>query len=121
MGLVLVIDDDPDLRETVSGILADDGYSVCVASDVANAVQKLASLPVDLVFMDYAIPSPAHGEAFLQAKAADPRIASVPVVLMSGYRVDPNLDGTVAVLPKPFDGETLLATIRRILGPPDAR
>jgi CheY-like chemotaxis protein len=116
--VVLILDDDADLRETVSGLLAEAGYSVCTVSDVDSALTRLASSPVDLIFMDYAIPSPAHGDAFLGAKAADPRIAEIPVILMSGYAVDPTLHGTAAVLQKPFDAETLLATIRRLIGPP---
>jgi CheY-like chemotaxis protein len=120
MRTVLVIDDDADLRETVCGLLADDGYSVSSASDVPSALGKLTSSAVDLVFMDYAIPSPADGQAFLRTKAGDPRIASIPVVLMTGYRVDSEMDGTVAVLRKPFDAEALLAAIRRVIGPGDS-
>jgi CheY-like chemotaxis protein len=119
MRMVLILDDDPDLRETVSGMLSEAGYSVCTAFDGDSALAKLAALPVDLIFMDYAIPSPAHGERFLGAKAADQRIASIPVILMSGYPVKPGLGGTAAVLRKPFDAETLLATIGRLIGPPD--
>jgi CheY-like chemotaxis protein len=116
--MVLILDDDNDLRETVSGILAEVGYSVCTATDGESALTRLASSPVDLIFMDYAIPSPAHGEAFLRTKAADARLAAIPVILMSGYPVDPQLDGTVAVLRKPFDAETLLGTVRRVIGAP---
>jgi CheY-like chemotaxis protein len=118
MAFVLVLDDDADLRETVSGILADAGYSVCTARDGAAALDKLRSLPVHLVLMDYAIPAPAHGEAFLRAKAADPRFASIPVILMSGYRVDGEMDGVAQVLPKPFDAETMLNSVRRLAGAP---
>jgi CheY-like chemotaxis protein len=121
MGTVLILDDDADLRETVSGMLAEVGYSVCAADGIESALARLASAPIDLIFMDYAIPSPAHGEAFLRTKAADDRIASIPVVLMSGYAVDPHLDGTVAVLRKPFDAESLIATVGRIIGPPDSQ
>jgi CheY-like chemotaxis protein len=119
MRMVLILDDDADLRETVSGIVSEAGYSICTAFDGDSALAKLAALPVDLIFMDYAIPSPAHGDAFLRAKAADRRIASIPVILMSGYRVNPGLGGTAAVLRKPFDAETLLGTIGRLIGPPD--
>ena len=119
MRMVLVLDDDADLRETVSDMLAEDGYRVCTARDAASALAQLGSLPVGLVVMDYAIPVPAEGEAFLRAKAADPRIAKVPVILMSGYELDGGMPGTAALLPKPFDAETLLATVRRLLGPPD--
>jgi CheY-like chemotaxis protein len=119
MGMVLVLDDDADLRETVSGMLAEVGYSVCTASDGDSALARLASSAVDLIFMDYAIPSPAQGHAFLQAKAADSRIAEIPVILMSGYPVNPHMEGIAAVLRKPFDAETLLATTRHLIGPPD--
>lgn len=117
--MVLVLDDDADLRETVSAMLAEDGYRVCTANDPVSALAQLGSQPVGIVVMDYAIPNPAEGEAFLRAKAADPRIAKVPVILMSGYEVNKGMPGIAAVLPKPFDVETLLATVRRLLGPPE--
>ena len=94
MRMVLVLDDDADLRETVSDMLAEDGYRVCTARDAASALAQLGSLPVGLVVMDYAIPVPAEGEAFLRAKAADPRFAKIPVILMSGYELDGGMPGT---------------------------
>jgi CheY-like chemotaxis protein len=118
MPFVLVLDDDADLRETLSTVLADDGYCVCTAFDAVSALATLASMSVGLVVMDYAIPHPANGEAFLRAKTADPRIAEVPVIVMSGYRLDGQPPGTAAVLAKPFKAETLLSVVRRLIGPP---
>jgi CheY-like chemotaxis protein len=117
---LLVLDDDADLGETLSGVLEDDGYSVCTVLDPATALEKLASMPIGLVVMDYAIPDPANGEAFLRAKAGDPRIANIPVIVMSGYRLDGQLPGTAAVLAKPFKAEALLSAVQRLLGPPDS-
>ena len=86
--------------------------------DVPGALGKLRSLRPDLILLDYGIPSPGEGENFLRAKAADSEVAAIPVILMSGYVLPSEIDGTVAIIPKSFDVERLLAVIEEVVGPP---
>jgi CheY-like chemotaxis protein len=118
MRLLLVVEDDRDTRTTLSGMLSEAGYSVCDAADRPRALEKLRSLRPDLVLLDYGLPAPADGEEFLRTKAADADLAAIPVVVMSGYELPTEMDGTVAVIRKPFDFDRLLAVVRRIVGPP---
>jgi CheY-like chemotaxis protein len=119
MHLIVVAEDDSDTRSVVSSLLADAGYSVAEASDAATTLRKLKSLRPNLVVLDYGLPAPKDGEEFLRAKAADPEIASIPVLLVSGYLLPREMDGIVSVLRKPFDVEDLLAAIDNALRPPE--
>jgi CheY-like chemotaxis protein len=116
MGNILVIDDDADIRETVSDLLTEHGYSVFEAPDSSSALGHLRSQGIDFILMDYALPIPAEGEAFMRAKAADPRTAPIPLVLMSGYPVA-RMDGAFAVLRKPFGVDALLALVGKLTRP----
>jgi CheY-like chemotaxis protein len=115
---LLIIEDDADTRSTMTLLLAEIGYSVCDAADVQGATKILRAVHPDLVLLDYGLPDPQDGDGFLREKAADPDVSSIPVVVMSGYNLPPHIDGTVAVIQKPFDFELLRALIQRLIGPP---
>jgi CheY-like chemotaxis protein len=119
MRLLLVVEDDYDTRVTLSAVLAEAGYSVCDAGDAASALAKLRSLAPDVVLLDYGLPSPRDGEGFLRSKSMDAAIASTPVIVVSAYVLPATIDGTVAVIQKPFDVERLLEAIREAVGPPE--
>ena len=118
MHLLLVVEDDYDTRTSLASLLSDIGYSVCDAGNGVKALDKLRSLRPDLVVLDYGLPGPKDGEEFLRAKAADREIGGIPVIVMSGYELPAELDGTVAVVRKPFDFTLLAALIERVVGPP---
>jgi len=116
--LLLVVEDDYDIRTALASLLSDLGYSVCDAGDGVKALEKVRSLRPDLIVLDYGLPGPKDGEEFLRAKAADRQIGDIPVIVVSGYELPPEIDGTVAVLRKPFDFSLLAALIERVVGPP---
>ena len=118
MRLLLVVEDDRDTRTTLAELLSQIGYSVCDASDGSRALEKLRSLRPDLVLLDYGLPAPRDGDAFLRAKAADAHTAAIPVIVVTGYELPSQLDGTVAVIKKPFDFNRVVAVIQRYVGPP---
>jgi CheY-like chemotaxis protein len=118
MRLLLIAEDDHDTRTALSGLLSELGYSVCDAADGPRALDKLRSLRPDLVLLDYGLPAPKDGEDFLRAKSAEAEIAGIPVIVLSGYELPNEIDGTVAVIRKPFNFDRLLVLIRRIVGPP---
>src|SRR5438067_2057630 len=68
----------------------------------------------------YALPEPTRGAEFLLAKASIADIASIPVIVTSGFALPSGLPGASAVLPKPFDIDSLLELIRRFAPPRDA-
>jgi CheY-like chemotaxis protein len=118
MRLLLVVEDDTDTRIAVAALLSQVGYSVCDAVDGPSGLEKLRRLRPDLVLLDYGLPAPKEGQDFLRTKAAEPGIAAIPVVVLSGYNLPSRIVGTVAVMTKPFEFDELLGVIRRVIGPP---
>jgi CheY-like chemotaxis protein len=111
---IMVIDDDPDLRETLQLLLADHGYSVTEAAGGIEALQLLRSgSRPDLVLLDLMMPE-MNGWQFLELIEDDPALRSIPVVIMTARpAVDPLPAPAREMLRKPFDSATLLATLAR--------
>jgi CheY-like chemotaxis protein len=118
MRLILIVEDDHDIRTALAGLLSEAGYSVCDAVDPARALEKLRSLRPDLVLLDYGLPLPEDGDAFLRAKVADADISGIPVILVTGYNLPGEMDGTVATVRKPFEFDELAELVARVVGPP---
>ena len=80
---VLVVDDDPDTRECLHDILADEGYSVVLASNGKVALDLLPALqrPCGII-LDIAMPV-MSGAEFYQAIRAVPNLADIPVVFLT--------------------------------------
>jgi two-component system cell cycle response regulator len=115
---LVVADDDPDTREALSEVLADD-YEVVLAADGREACALAAAARPDLVLMDLYMPQ-LDGLAALETLREDARTADVPVIFISG-RGDEltrsrSLDsGAVDFLQKPFSPRELKARIERTL------
>ncbi|HVK71311.1 MAG TPA: response regulator [Polyangium sp.] len=115
---MLVVDDDEDLRRTVTLILAEEGYAVQEAANGAEALTRLHDGPLpDVILLDLMMPV-MNGEQFRRAQRADPSLAEVPVVLMTaaGSRaVEPLLLlGPTRVLHKPVGLEPLLEAVDEV-------
>jgi CheY-like chemotaxis protein len=118
MRLLLIVEDDSDTRSGLSDFMVAEGYSVCEAADAEEGLQKLRSMKPHLVLLDYGVPSPSDGARFLCSKAADPEVASIPVIVTSGFMHLPEMDGVIAFVPKPFGIEKILTLVRKFAGPP---
>ena len=114
---ILVIDDDPALLTTLSRILASEGFGVEVATDGAEGLARARAQPPTVVLLDLHLPV-LDGYAFLEAFRSLPACAEVPVVLMTGSQDTASARRritarrVVVLLAKPFDVDTLLATVR---------
>jgi two-component system response regulator FlrC len=116
---VLVVEDDPALREALADTLEMAGYSAIAAADAEQALSWLDKGEVEsspgLVLTDVQMPG-MDGHALLRALKA--RRPEVPVILMTAYgqidrAVQAMRDGASDYLPKPFDPDRLLATVAR--------
>ncbi len=116
--LVLVVDDDASVRDTMSAALAGHGYRTLVAADGSEALGLFAprSLEIKAIITDLDMPN-LDGSALVQvARKLNP---SVRVILVSGSadasdaRREPPANG--AFLSKPCSGETLLRTLHTLL------
>ena len=111
---VMVMEDDPDIRNSITTALSDEGYLVMAASNGQEALTTLGveSQP-DLILLDLMMPV-LNGFDFLTEVRRHPRWSFIPVIVASanqGY--EPADLKTFAVLRKPFDLYALLESVRR--------
>ncbi|MFZ5608628.1 MAG: sigma-54-dependent transcriptional regulator [Pseudomonadota bacterium] len=114
---ILIVDDEMDIRELVSGILADEGYEARVAQDSDGALAALATRRPSLVILDIWLQgSRLDGLELLDLiKERDPQL---PVIIISGHG---NIETAVAAIKrgaydfieKPFQADQLLLMVQR--------
>ena len=82
--LVLVVDDDPDIRDSLSDVLKDEGYQVATAVDGRDALNKLRGegCAPCLILLDLMMPV-MSGPQFYAEQQRDPALAQIPVVIVS--------------------------------------
>ena len=120
-GNVLIVEDDPDVREMLSTLLATEGFHAVTAEDGLEALHLLRTvrhrapeIPC-LILLDLKMPR-LGGKEFRKAQLSDPTVASVPVAIMSGatdLEERARALGAVATLPKPINCDVLLDVVRR--------
>lgn len=115
-GQVLVIDDEPTIRETVALALGSEDIPVQVAGDGAEALRILRDgYRPDVILLDLMMPG-MNGWEFRREQQADPAIADIPVVVFSGAGeadLHARQMGAHASLSKPVTLEMLVGTVRR--------
>jgi CheY-like chemotaxis protein len=115
---VLVADDEFGILLVLEMVLAEAGYRVVTAGNGRQALELAASERPDLVLMDWMMPV-LDGPAAVAAMRADPALAGIPVVIMSGapeVALRDRLDSHAAFLHKPFLDTQVLDVVRRVLG-----
>jgi two-component system chemotaxis response regulator CheY len=112
---VLVIDDDYDLREEIVDLLLEAGFDAVSAKDGRDGLLE-ARLhdPIDVIVLDLHMPMLDGGD-FRDVQRSDPRLARIPVVLVSADRdareAAARIEAT-AVVAKPFAPATLIDAVR---------
>ena len=115
---ILVVEDDPDLREALAEILRDEGYSVDGASHGAEALAFLrhgAGGSTCLILLDLTMPV-MNGWQFRDVQRRDPDLSRIPVVVLSAAeRLADQLEplGVQAFIRKPIELSRLLDAIRQ--------
>ena len=111
---VLIVEDEPDVREAMAMLLGLKGYEVREAPDGMSALATMHEQPPGAVILDLTMPV-MDGWTVRQHMKADPQLAGVPIIVVSGVAdVGPELRDC-AVLKKPVDADRLLAEVRRCL------
>lgn len=118
-GKILLVDDEPGLREAVQAYLEDSGFHVDVASNANEGWDILQSHLPDLVITDIMMPQ-VDGYQFLQKLREEPRFKALPVVFLTAKgmttdRIQGYQAGCDAYLSKPFDPEELVAIVENLL------
>src|SRR5207302_9920848 len=118
--LILIVDDDADMRSLLGAFLTDQGFVVYAARNGRHAFQILERIPPpSLILLDYKMPV-MNGTQFLAAKRRDARLQAIPVIIMSAWTrawTGARLD-VVDVLSKPIDLDRLLELVNRTVGTP---
>ena len=117
-GTILVVDDDAAIRSLFHKILARAGYRVMEAADGAQALAAMSEGGVDLVITDLVMPEKEGIETIVEIRKSYPqvKIAAVSGAFGGKYLEAASLLGADAALAKPVSEETLVDTVRRLLG-----
>ena len=112
-GRVLLIDDDPDVRNTLSELLLDLGYSVTAAESARIGLGLLEQTDPEIVILDFAMPEMNGAEA---ARLIVTQRRGLPILFVSGYADSVALSeavGEAPVLHKPFTRAELASAVAR--------
>jgi CheY-like chemotaxis protein len=116
-GRLLLVDDDPLVRELVGEQLRYAGYNVTECAEGRAAIEQLdAGLAVDLLLTDFAMPE-MNGVAL--AREARKRRPELPIVVLTGYAseaAEAAGDADFALLRKPIDREALIGRVAAMIG-----
>ncbi len=125
-GPILIVDDEASIRQSLAGVLADEGYSCALAENGADALSQLPSLRPSLVLLDIWMPGMDGIEALRRIKELQPQ---TPVIMMSGHAtiataIRATKVGASDFIEKPLAIDLVVNAIRRALGvlgePPNA-
>ncbi len=131
MTKVLIIDDDPDIIDSLSMILEGSGYAVAVKKDTDNLIEDVEDVNPDLIILDVIFPEdPQAGFKAARALHKDPKVGRIPVLLLSALNQLSNLSFGIsendisedfmpvgAFIEKPVQPKVLLKRIEELLHP----
>jgi CheY-like chemotaxis protein len=113
-GVVMIIEDDEGIRAALGQALVEEGYEVVTADNGHQALDLLQTGPLpSLILLDLMMPV-MDGRAFLEARAADPRLADIPVIILTAdtrATQDAATLNAQAILAKPLSLQSLLETV----------
>jgi len=117
MGRVLVVDDEPAVRESIERVLRHDGFEVAVAGDGREAIRRLAVVRPDVVLLDLLMPQIDGLEVCRRMRDIGDRTPVLMLTARDGVndRVAGLEAGADDYLAKPFALEELLARVRALL------
>src|SRR5580658_5339844 len=116
-GRILVIDDEPDIRESLEALLASENYRVDLAFNAAEGLKKLETSTYDLVLVDLMMPDKSGMEVLEEIRLRD---RETPLFMITAYgsievAVEALKRGANDYVAKPWDNEKLLIEIERMI------
>jgi len=116
--VILIVEDDQDLRDSLAVSLRDEGYRALSARDADEALASVKAHKVNIVFMDICLPDMNGVEVYKAIKKIRPTAITV---MMTGFFVQDLVNeaisaGAYAILYKPFTMDDVLKVIRKIAG-----
>lgn len=111
---ILIVEDNPDVREAMRRLLTDDSYDVSAVQNGSEALAFLAtSAKVSLVVLDLMMPA-LSGWELLSELRSHPYLARVPVIIVSALAPPPRGIDAEAYLQKPFRPEALVRMVQSL-------
>jgi two-component system chemotaxis response regulator CheY len=113
--LILVVDDDLDIRNTVAGILEDEGYRVAKSGNGQEALNYLSAPGAPrphLILLDMMMPI-MDGATFHQQQQQRPELATIPVLTFTAFGNPADLSWAAGRLTKPLRLEALLSMVAK--------
>ena len=115
MKKILIVDDDPVIRNYLDNLLKDNGYETLMAEDAKQALELVNTQEIDLITLDLEMPG-EWGSRFFSRLSRDKRKKAIPVIVISGLSGNKYaVRKAVASLTKPFDREELLEIVKDTL------
>ena len=117
MAVILIVDDDPGLRNSFARLIEQDGHEALTAANGEEGIERLERDRPDAVVMDVRMPGMTGLEALARMKARDP---ATPVIIMTAYgNTDTAIEavnkGAFDYILKPFDIPEMLGLIAQAL------
>ena len=116
---ILVVEDDDDLRSTLTEVLEQNKFDVSQSADGLAALERITKQRPDLVIMDVVMPEMSGPDTFKELSVIQP---DLPTIFVTGYDIhDEMLEiknfqaDSLSVLQKPYTQETLCFKIREVL------
>ncbi|MCY1145678.1 response regulator [Actinoplanes sp. Pm04-4] len=118
MAVLLIAEDDDDVRTILGVLFTGHGFTVVTARDGSEALQLAQQRRPDVVLTDIDMPG-LDGEGLCKALRADPRLHTVPVAILSGSQMDRSLRAHdlafCELMIKPTSNRILIANIKRLV------
>ena len=119
MTSILIVDDEPSIRQIISTLLTLEGYAVTTASDGRAALTQILAAPPDVVISDVRMPH-MSGCELLTAIRAHPTLDAIRFILLTSF-VDESPETVTAAasadacISKPFTRQVMLNTLRTLI------
>lgn len=115
---LLLVDDDPAVRESLAHVLISEGYDVLPASNGVEALELTAQNTVDLVLLDLNLPKKNGWDTFELMIKQNPQLPVIIITARPNQLFPALASGAGALMEKPLDFPKLLQTIRDLLAEP---
>lgn len=116
MKKILIVDDEFDIVDVLGDLLTAEGYQVVTAANGREGLLRLQDASVDLVLLDCMMPI-VDGPEMLRLMRDNESMVDIPVIMMSAAEMRQQVQalGCSAFLKKPFDLNSLLSTVARLV------
>lgn len=119
---IMVVDDEPDIRESLRMLLEQTGHEVMVADGAMECLGKIADFMPDLLISDFFMPN-ISGRQMIEDIRKDPRYDSIKIIFLTvaefqGAEFEKEMEslGISAYVQKPIDTNDFLKTVNSLLG-----